>query len=112
MKDNYSFNVQDTIRRITCHFKNIEDFNLFCERNKVNLTPNTESYDWITKKITYSGGSPVDVPSGTEQMTAHYGETVTSFESVTGVTWQLFYEWLQDLRHCNQKNLLRYQQKT
>ena len=54
MKDNYSFNVQDTIRRITCHFTNIEDFNLFCERNKVNLTPNTESYDWITKKITYN----------------------------------------------------------
>ena len=43
------------------------------------------------KKITV-GGSNIQVTPGVESLKEHYGEEVTSFSSVEGVKWQLFYD--------------------
>ena len=43
------------------------------------------------KKITV-GESTIQVTPGAESLKEHYGEEVTSFSSVEGVKWQLFYD--------------------
>ena len=43
------------------------------------------------KKITV-GGSNIQVTPGVESLKDYYGEEVTSFSSVEGVKWQLFYD--------------------
>ena len=43
------------------------------------------------KKITV-GGSTIQVTPGVESLKEHYGDQVTSFSSVEGVKWQLFYD--------------------
>ena len=58
-------------------------------QNRKKNNNNTEN----TNKITFKGNTNgIDVTLDAESLKEHYGEEVTSFSSVEGVKWQLFYD--------------------
>lgn len=76
----YSFAVEDKERKITCHFNTLQDFETFCSRNSLNLTINTESYDWVTKKKTLKRVSSKYTPKRNDFQ--EHWQQMPSFETI------------------------------